>query len=229
MSEYQNDQELFSLMRQELFPAIVGDVLDRIGYLLQFLPPYIQPLRDDMIVVGRAMPVLIADYLSVQPAGHSEVGLKPYGLLFEALDDLKENEVFITAGGSPNYALWGELLSTRAIWLKAAGAVLDGYSRDTPGILRLDFPTFARGRFAQDQGARGKVIDYRIPIDIGRVRIKPGDIIFGDLDGVLVIPQEVERTAIQTALDKMRTENLVRRSIEDGMSAAAAFEKYGVM
>ena len=225
-----DDNELFQLMRQQLFTAVVGDILDKMGFLHQFLPPEIQPLHPDMVVVGRAMPVLEADFfVSQEPASQSELGHKPFGLMLEALDDLKPNEIYLATGGSPRYAMWGELMSTRAIQLGAAGAVVDGYSRDTRGILALNFPTFSYGRYAQDQGPRGKVVDFRVCVEIGGIRICPGDIIFGDIDGVLVIPRPVEEEAISQALEKARQENVVRTAIEGGMSAAEAFAKYGVM
>jgi 4-hydroxy-4-methyl-2-oxoglutarate aldolase len=120
-------------------------------------------------------------------------------------------------------------MSTRAQKLSAAGAVVNGYSRDTRGILKLNFPTFSIGRYAQDQGYRGKVVDFRVALEIDGVSIKPGDIVFGDLDGVLVIPQEAERDAITRAADKVSKENTVRTAIENGMSTADAFKTYGVM
>ena len=129
----------------------------------------------------------------------------------------------------PTYALWGELMSTRAIQCGATGAVLNGYSRDTLGILELNFPTFSYGTYAQDQAPRGKVIDYRIPIKIGNVAITPGDIVFGDIDGVCIIPQEIEKEVVQLADEKVNGENLVRKSIEAGMSSVEAFNKYGIM
>ena len=228
--DWSDDVELFALMRRELFTAVVGDVLDRLGLIHQFLPPRIQPLRDDMVVVGRAMPVLEADFFVESGAtGSNPISRQPFGVMFQALDDLKPGEVYVATGGSPRYALWGELMSTRAIKLGAAGAVLDGYSRDTHGILRLNFPTFSHGRYAQDQGARGKVVDFRVPIEIAGLRIQPGDLIFGDLDGVLVVPRAAEVEAIQRAFEKVRAENLVCQAIEQGMSTVEAFATYGVM
>ena len=135
----------------------------------------------------------------------------------------------ICTGSSPTYALWGELMSARAIKVGAAGAVVNGYSRDTRGILALGFPTFSIGRYAQDQGPRGKVVDYNVEIEIGTVRIKPGDIVFGDLDGVCVIPVEIESDVIAAALEKAVGEKTVRKAIEQGMKACDAFEKYGIM
>ena len=120
-------------------------------------------------------------------------------------------------------------MSTRALHLKANGAICDGYCRDSEGILKLNFPTFSHGTYAQDQGPRGKVIDYRVPIEIGKIRINPGDLMFGDRDGVLVIPQAVEEEAIARAFEKASTENKVRLAIEGGMSTVEAYERFGVM
>ena len=230
MALWQTDDELVALARRELFPAVVGDVMDRLGLLRQFLPPQIQPLRDDMVVIGRAMPVLEADVFGEASAGGANPVLaQPFGLMFAALDELKPHEVYVCTGASPRYALWGELMSTRALRLGAAGAVLDGYARDTHGIRQLSFPTFAVGRYAQDQGPRGAVIDYRVPIEIGGVRIEPGDIVFGDLDGVCIVPRAAEADVFAAALEKVRGERRVREAIEAGMSASEAFAKFGIM
>jgi len=230
MSHWQNDAELFALARRELFTAVVGDVMDTLGLRHQFLPPRIQPLRDDMVVIGRAMPVLEADVFMERGGSESNpLMAQPFGLMFAALDDLKPGEVYLCTGASPRYALWGELMSTRALRLGAAGAVLDGYSRDTRGILALDFPTFSSGRYAQDQGPRGKVIDFRVPLEIEGVLIRPGDLVFGDLDGVCVIPREAEAEVFEGALEKVRGEQRVREAIEAGLSASEAFAQFGIM
>lgn len=230
MNLWNTDDELFSLARRELFTAVVGDAMDKLGLLHQFLPPRIKPLRDDMVVIGRAMPVLEADVFSEsKPQSNNAMMKEPFGLMLKALDDLKPNEVYICTGGSPRYALWGELMSTRAMTLGAAGAVLDGYSRDSGEILRLGFPTFSQGRYAQDQGPRGKVIDFRLPIEIDGVRIEPGDIIFGDSEGVCLVPQEATEEAFVQAIEKARGEKLVRQALESGMSASEAFKNFGVM
>lgn len=225
-----DDPSLFSLMRKELFTAVVGDIMDQLGFQQQFLPPQIQPLHPDMVVVGRAMPVLEADVF-VEKSGSGKHALmdKPFGLMLEALDDLRPHEIYICAGASPAYALWGELMSTRARMLGATGAVVNGYSRDTRGILHLDFPTFSWGRYAQDQAPRGKVIDFRVPIRMGGVQVLPGDIVFGDLDGVCVIPRAAEEEIVIKALEKARGEKRVAQAIQEGMSAVEAFEKFGIM
>jgi regulator of RNase E activity RraA len=226
MGTYKNlpDEELLPLIKRELFSAIIGDILDKLGYLHCFLPPRIRPLREDMVVAGRAMPVLEVDVPEDAPEGR-----KPFGMMLEALDDLKPHEVYVAAGASATYALWGELMSTRAMRLGAAGAVMDGWARDTAGILRLGFPTFAHGSYAQDQGPRGEVRDFRIPLQLGGVSIRPGDLVFGDRDGVLVVPREAEEAALTGAFEKLEGENLVRIAIEKGMPAVEAFRTYGVM
>lgn len=230
MKPWKDDNELFAIAKKELFTALVGDVLNKLGYLHQFVSPDIKPLRNDMLVIGRAMPVLEADvFAEIAENSQLDVMKKPFGIMFEALDSLQENEVYICSGSSPRYALWGGLMSTRALKLKAAGAVMDGYSRDTPEILRLNFPTFSRGSYAQDQGPRGKVIDYRVPIEFNNVLVRPGDIVFGDLDGLLIIPREVEEDAFRGAIEKARAEKTVQKALEEGMSTVDAFRKFGIM
>ena len=183
-----------------------------------------------MVVIGRAMPVLEADvFAETVEDSKLPVMKKPFGIMFEALDSLQPNEVYICSGSSPRYALWGGLMSTRAMKLKAAGAIVDGYSRDTPEILRLNFPTFSLGGYAQDQGPRGKVIDYRVSIEFNGVRVNPGDIVYGDLDGVLIIPREIENEAFRGAIQKARGEKLVQKALEEGMSTVDAFAKFGIM
>lgn len=230
MGDWKDDEELFELARRELFSAVIGDVMDKAGLQRQFLPPRIQPLNTEMVVVGRAMPVLEADVFEERSEGGTTELLKqPFGLMLAALDDLHRDEVYICTGASPSYALWGELMSTRAVKLGAAGAVVDGYSRDTKGIVRLGFPVFSHGRYAQDQGPRGKVIDFRLTIEIEGVRIRPGDVVFGDLDGVCIVPREAEQEIFRGALEKARGEKLVQRAIEEGMSTVEAFKKFGIM
>ena len=223
------DKQLLSIIGNKLYTAVVGDIMDKLGFQNQFLNPKIKPLRDDMVLAGRAMTVLEADTLDNEKISSNKTLSKPFGLMLEALDQLKEDEIYICTGGTPNYALWGELMSLRAMKCGALGAVLDGYSRDTKGILELNFPTFSYGTYSQDQAPRGKVIDYRVPVQIDGVKITPGDIIFGDIDGVCVIPQKIEKKVIELACEKVKGENLVRESIESGMTSVEAFNKYGIM
>lgn len=229
MLTWKDDKELFALMREQLYSAVIGDILDKMGRLHQFLPQGVQPIREDMVVAGRAMPVLEADAFEELSDGQNPVMKRSFGLMLEALDDLKENEVYICTGSSLSYALVGELMCTRMQILKAAGAVVNGFHRDTRGILELNFPCFSCGRYAQDQAPRGKVIDFRVPIEIEGVRVNPGDIVFGDLDGVLVIPRDVEEEVVQRAYEKATGEKLVAEAIRGGMGARESFDRHGIM
>jgi len=218
--EWKNDAELFELMRKQLYTAIVGDVLDAFSRRRQFLPSQCRPLRPDMIVAGRAMPVLEVD-VSEEPA-------QPFGLMFEALDSLLPHEIYVAAGGSPTYALWGELMSTAARARGATGAVVAGMSRDTRGILAMNFPVFSYGCYAQDQRCRGQVIAHHVPVDIEGVQVRPGDIVFGDIDGVLVVPREMEADVITSALEKSRKEKTAIIDLANGQPATKVFKSYGI-
>lgn len=215
------DTQLFELMKEKLYTPVVGDILDGMGYVHQFLPPEIRPLREEMKLAGRAMPVLMIDVFGPQK--------KPFGLLTEALDQLEENEIYIAAGGAGRCAYWGELLTATARTRGAAGAVLSGYHRDTPQVLAQNWPVFSRGAWAQDSSVRTQVVDFRCDIEIGQVTIHTGDLIFGDIDGVVVIPKEAADEVVARALEKASGEKKVRAAIEAGMSATEAFRVFGIL
>jgi regulator of RNase E activity RraA len=227
---WKSDDELFALSRRELYTAVVGDIMDLLGHQRQFLPPSIQPLRNDMVVIGRAMPVLEMDDDGGEgPGRKSEVLNRPFGLMLSALDDLRPGEVYVCSGSSPAYALWGELMSMAASNRGATGAVVNGYSRDTKGILAQNFACFSMGRYSQDQRPRGKVVDFRCSIEFGDVTVRPGDLIFGDLDGVCVVPQQIETEVFTQALEKARGEKRVFHAIKGGMKAQESWDKFGIM
>lgn len=212
---------LFELIKKTLYTPVVGDILDGLGLYHQFLPQPIQPALTEMKVVGRAMPVVMIDVYGPQK--------KPFGLLTEALDQLEPGEIYLCSGGEQRCAYWGELLTATAKARGAAGAVINGFHRDTPQVLEQNWPVFSRGRFAQDSSVRTQVTNYRCSIEIGGVWVEPGDLIFGDLDGVVVIPHKLQDEVIEKSLEKARTENVVRKAVEAGMSSTAALKKYKVL
>lgn len=217
--EWHDDNELLEILRAELFVSVIADTLDAHGYLHQMLPPNIRPLRVGMKACGRAMPVLETD--SVDPR-------EPFGVLFQALDDLKANEIYIASGASAAYAMWGELMTTAAIKRGAVGVIINGYLRDAEGIVELNFPAFAWGSYAADQKMRGRALAYRVPILIGGVTVSPGDLLFADEDGIVVVPSAIENEIIADALNKARAEKTLRRDLEAGMLAVDAFKKHGI-
>ncbi|WP_430974104.1 RraA family protein [Sunxiuqinia rutila] len=229
-NDWKDDKELFGFIRKELYTAVVGDIMDKMGLQHQFLPPQIRPLKEEMLLVGRAMTVLEADcFEELSPGSQNPLMDKPFGLMLEALDDIKPGEVYICSGSSPAYALVGELMLTRIKMCGGTGAVVNGYSRDTKGIYDVDLPVFSYGPYSQDQAPRGKVIDFRVSIEMNGVRINPGDIIVGDIDGVCVVPQSVEKEVFARSLEKARGEKTVLKAIQEGMSAVEAWDKYGIM
>jgi regulator of RNase E activity RraA len=221
MENLNNRAAWLETIKEKLYTPVVGDILDQEGYYHQFLPQAIHPLRDTMKIAGFAMPVLIADVYGEQK--------KPFGLMTEALDQLEEYEIYTASGGTNRCAAWGELLTATARTRGAVGAVINGWHRDTPQILDQNWPVFSCGSYAQDSSVRSQVLSYRCPIEIGQVWINPGDLIFGDVDGVLVVPAAICEKVIEKALEKAAGEKLVRRAIENGMSSTMAFEKYGIL
>lgn len=211
----------YATLASTLYTPVIGDVMDVLGYTHQFLPSEIRAIQPGMTVVGRAMPVLISDRF--------DNSRKPFGLLTEALDQLEPGEVYLARGGRVECSAWGEILTATARGRGAVGAVVDGFHRDTPKVLAQDFPVFSRGAYGQDAGPRSSVIDFRVPVQIGQVSVTPGDLVFGDVDGVLVIPQAIEDEVIERALAKATAENTVRAAIERGMSSTDAFRTYGVL
>jgi regulator of RNase E activity RraA len=220
-TEWSSDQELFDLIERELYTPVIGDILDTYGMYHRFLPAGIRPLRESMRVTGWAMPVLTADVFERPEAA--------FGLLTEALDNLLPGEIYIAAGAGHRSAAWGEILTATAKMRGARGAILDGYHRDTSTVLGQSFPVFSRGAYGQDAGPRMRVAGFRVPIEIEAVSIHPGDLVVGDVDGVVVVPVHSVDDVIAAALEKARAEKTVRRAIENGMSATEAFRRFGVL
>lgn len=215
------DKELFDIIKKELYTPVVGDILDSLGMFHQFLPAGISPINLEDKVVGRAMPVLMIDVYGPQA--------KPFGYLTEALDQLEEGEVYLASGGDQRCAYWGELLTATAKKRGAVGAVINGYYRDSKQVSEQNFPVFSKGRYAQDSSVRTQVANYRCAVEIAGTWVEPGDLIFGDMDGVLIVPKSRVAEVIEKSLEKARGEKTVRKAIENGMSATAAFATYGIL
>lgn len=216
-----SERSYFEKIQQQLYTPVVGDILDTLGCYHQFLPANIRPLLPTMKLAGRAMPVLMIDVYGPQQ--------KPFGLLTEALDQLEEGEIYLAAGGTGRCAYWGELLTATARTRGAVGAVVAGWHRDTPQVLEQNWPVFSWGAFAQDSSVRTQVTNYRCAIEIGGVWIEPGDLVFGDQDGVLVVPKRLEQEVIEKAFEKASAEKVVRAAIENGMSSTEAFRTFGIL
>jgi regulator of RNase E activity RraA len=176
----------------------------------------------DGLLVGRCKTTLWADMYHEDP--------RPYELELKAVDSCRADDVIIAAAsGSTQSALWGELLSTASSNSGCVGAIVDGSVRDIRRLTEMRFPIFARGKSLYDSLHRQRVIDLDVPVEIAGVLFSPGDLVFADADGVVVVPQSIEAETIRRAWDKVHTENLIRDAIRSGMKATEAFERYGVL
>lgn len=219
MARFTSEQGMFAAMRDKLTAAVLSDVLDSLGARSQAMRADIRPIYPGARVVGRAYTVLSADIY--QPIDD------PYRGEIEAVDSLKSNDVMVVCTNrSTRTCFWGELLSTAAQARGARGVVLDGYTRDVAQISAMQFPVFATGMSVLDSAGRSMVIDHGCPVLCGEVMVRTRDIVFGDIDGVVVVPQELEKEVIPLALEKVDRENLVRDELLKGSLLRDAYAKY---
>jgi len=212
----------FEMMRAELYSAVVCDALDGLGYRHQSPRVQIRPYTVDGLLVGRCKTTLWGDMYHVDP--------RPYELELQAVDECKVDDVLIAAAdGSMNSGIWGELLSTAASNQGCVGSIVDGAVRDVRKMKEMQFPVYARGTCIYDSQNRQRVVDINVPVEIDGVVFSPGDLVFADVDGIVVVPQEIEREAVLKSWEKVHAENITRDAIRDGMKATAAYEKYGVL
>ncbi len=208
------------LIEARLHTAVLGDVLDQMGHRAQFLPPELRPLQPGKRLVGMAMTVREED--TDDPDTN-------FGRMFEALDQIGPGEIYLAAGGSPSYAMWGELMSRTAAARGAVGAVVAGYMRDTPLVRDLGFPVFSLGSYAQDQRGRGQVTGYRCTLQVGAVTVEDGDVVVGDEDGVVIVPSAALSECLDRAVTKLGIEDEIGERLAGGAASAAMFAEYGVM
>ena len=216
------DDELLVSLRERLYTAVVSDVLDRQGLLEQAMSARIRPIEPRMRLVGRAHTMLTADIYQ-RPAN-------PYEKEIAAVDALKPGDAMVAAtNGSERTCLWGELLSTAARARGAVGCLIDGHTRDVTRILEMGFPVFCTGFRPVDSSSRSVVIDYGGPVLCGGVLVHPGDIIFADIDGVVVIPSDRLAVTVETALEKVEAENSSRQMLEEGYLLRDVYDRFGVL
>jgi 4-hydroxy-4-methyl-2-oxoglutarate aldolase len=217
-----DDNAVFDLMQKELYSPVIGDILDKLGFRQQTMAARLRPIYADAVVVGRAMPMLGMEVYKIPE--------QYYRLCIESLDALQPGEVpIISAGGAQSAAFWGELLATATRARGGRGAIVDAYTRDVNHLIRMQFPTFATGIRPTDSLGRIDVVDYRVPVQCGDVLVNPGDVIFADYDGVVVLPTSIWREVVEQALEKARGENVVREELRNGMKLKDVFTKYGIL
>ena len=226
IQEKSNEVNSHEDIKHKVYAAAICDILDELGYRNQAMHQRLRPLLPDMRhcgFMGRARTLLWqeVDYIDKDD---------PYKLEIEVMDSLIKNDVVIhsTDINSTN-APWGELMSTIAKKKGVAGCVCDSQVRDCIKIIEMDFPVFYAGIRPLDSKGRGLVIAYDVPVMCGEVLVNPGDLIFADFDGIVVIPQAIEEKVIEMAKEKMNAENLSRNELLNGKSLREVYDKYKVL
>jgi regulator of RNase E activity RraA len=212
----------YAPQKELLYSAVLADVLDGLGHRTSALPSNLRPLRPDLKLFGRATTLDVLP-VAVEPE-------RPYATELECIDALKSGDVLVTTThGDHGSALWGELLSTAAMARGAAGAVIDGLTRDAARIMAMGFPVFAAGFSPLDSKGRLDGLTHGRPIKVGDCLARPGDYVFGDIDGVVVVPAELAEVAFQKAIEKVSGENKVRDELLRGRSVREVFAEYGIL
>lgn len=217
-----SEPELCTFVEQNLYTAVVSDSLDQLGVRTQAMREYLRPLYAQCRFAGWARTISCLDVYHI-PA-------EPYGVEIEALDSFLPGEVAVVGTGkSIRNAPWGELLSTAARARGARGAVIDGLVRDVRKIEELGFPVFAAGIKPVDSIGRGIVTAYNVTVECGEVLVHPGDFVFADYDGVVVVPRSMVKEVVELASDKVRRENSSRAELMQGAYLRDVFARHGVL
>jgi len=206
----------------QFFSSVIMDTLDSLGRRVQCMDPRIRPLVPSMRAWGEAVTIRFDAVV--------EMPQLPYGLEIQAVDGLREGQVLVSQCNSPELsAAWGGLLSTAARARGARGMVTDGGARDYAEIVELGFPTFCRGHTPYDSLGRMDVTEINIAIRCGGIDVRPGDLIFADVDGTVVVPQELSDEVISKAWEKVNGESRVRDALRSGAGVAETFAKYRIL
>jgi 4-hydroxy-4-methyl-2-oxoglutarate aldolase len=213
-----------ALIREKLFVSVLSDCLDAVGVMDQALPSRIRPLDDGLVMAGRAR---TAAFMEVY---HHDAGSNPYELEIGLVDSLQPDEIPVFACSNPvRVAPWGELLSTAAKVRGAAGALMDGCTRDVRAIRAMRFPVFHGGIAPLDSKGRGRIMAVDVPIECAGVKVAPGDLVVGDADGVVVIPKRIEAEVLRLAFEKVTGEKNTLRDLQRGDKLADVFARYGIL
>ena len=223
MISFNNDREVFSFAREHLYVASVCDILDELGYRNQAMHQRLRPLLPNMYECGFIGRARTFSWMETNEIPEEN----PYGLEIEAMDSLTEGDVVVhSTDHNGTNAPWGELMSTIAKKKGVAGCVCDSQVRDCIKIVEMQFPVFYTGIRPLDSKGRGMVTGYDVPILCGGVWVYPGDLVYADFDGIVVVPQSVEKKVFTLAKEKVHSENLSRGELLAGKSLREVYDKY---
>ena len=218
-------QSLDLSQMQALSSSILSDIMDSLGLKGRAMKPFVRPIDDGKVLVGRARTGLY------MPTYALREGENPYEVEIALVDDLKPQDVVVLACNGPTdrIAPWGELLSTAAQARRAAGCVTDGMVRDVRQIREMGFAVFHGGIGPLDTKGRARMVDRDVPVECAGVSIASGDIVFADIDGVVVVPRSHEGAVLDKALAKLQGENNTRDALRKGESLAVVFKRFGIL
>jgi 4-hydroxy-4-methyl-2-oxoglutarate aldolase len=223
---FDNDQEIFLFVKEKLYTAVVCDILDSLGYRNQAMHHRLRPLLPDIRHCGFAGRARTIRWMEMDYVIEED----PYGLELDAMDSLRPGDVVIHSSDfSGTNAPWGELMSTIAQHNGAAGCVCDSQIRDCVRIIEMGFPVYYTGIRPLDSKGRARVMAYDVPVRCGEVLVNPGELVFADFDGIVVIPRSVEGEVLQLADEKVGKENASRQELLAGKTLKEVFAKYGVL
>lgn len=222
--DFSDDASLFAWVRKTLYVPVVCDVLDSLGFRHQAMHQRLRPLDpENAIMVGRARTFRWMDTDHVPESD-------PYGLEIEAMDALQPGDVVVhSTDPAGTNAPWGELMSTVAKRNGATGCICDSNIRDCRRIQALGFPVFYAGIRPLDSLGRGQLMAYDVPVRCGDVRVSPGDLIFSDFDGIVVIPKAEEKRVLTAAFEKVTKEDHTRQDLLKGDTLRQVYDRYGVL
>lgn len=223
---FDSDKEIFEFVKEHLYVAAVCDMLDSLGYRNQAMHQRLRPLLPDIRNCGFAGRARTVRWMEVDYVVDDD----PYGLEIEVVDSLRPGDVIVhSTDHSGTNAPWGELLSTVAKRNGSVGCVCDSQIRDCVRIIEMGYPVYYAGIRALDSMGRGRVMAYDVPIRCGDVLVQPGELIFADYDGIVVIPGQVEHEVLELARDKAGKESLTRQGLLEGKSLREVYDTYGVL
>lgn len=209
-------------LRTQIGSSLVSDALDEQGRRHQSLAPGYAPLVAGQVLMGYAFPTRLE--------ATDEIPEVPYMGLLAALDAIGSGEVWVGAtGGFRDAALWGELLSTACMASGAVGALIDGYVRDRDVIRSLGFAVLCRGADPRDINGRGEVVAHNVTVEVDGVTVSPGDLVVGDDDGVVIVPEALIDGVVGAAVEKTQSESRFRQAVREGMRPGEAFKEFGVL
>jgi regulator of RNase E activity RraA len=210
-------------IKQNIYVAAICDILDDMGYRNQAMHHRLRPLLPDIRNCGFIGRARTFEWIEVDHVDEAN----PYGLEIDAMDALHEGDVVVhSTDYNRTNAPWGELMSTIAKRKGVAGCVCDSQVRDCIKIIDMNFPVYYAGIRPLDSKGRGLVIAYDVPVRCGEVMVHPGDLIFADFDGIVVIPKAIEQEVAQRAKEKVHVENLSRADLLRGKTLSEVYDKY---